>query len=360
MSPELDIRTAVLTAVGLSLFFAVIALIGGINSIFRGRHIPYFRMRYERIVKGWRQLLLFAMLLALAWVLNAYAEPAAYSFFPPSITPTLTSTITLTPTISQTPTISLTPSITYTPEVSNTPTLTLTPHIPLAIEAQFEGQLTPPADVIFSKLQFTNQGVDSLYRPIQPAEVFPNPVGQMFAYFTYDGMAEGTQWTALWYRDGELIHFETSPWQWGTGGAGFSEWTPNANDWLPGEYQVQMFIGLDWVVVGAFLVEGQPPTLTTTASVTASHTPTSTLTHTVTLGPSSTPSPSPSATPPKPSKTITPSNTPWPTTTPSVTPKPVTVTPSRTPIPTIPRWPTATRITPSATITRWPTPTKDN
>ncbi len=320
------------------------------------------------MIRGWRRIVLFIILGAGAYLIYSFAEPVAYSFFPPSVTPTLSATASLTSTISQTPTISLTPTITETPSVSDTPTITPTPHIPLAIEAQFEGEITPPADVIFSRIQFTNQGIDSLYRPVQPGEFFTNPVGQMYAYYTYDGMIDGVQWTALWFREGELVNFETSPWIWGTGGAGFSEWNPDADEWLPGEYQVQVFIGLDWIVAGSFTVEGAPPTLTTSPTETTTITPTGTVTSTPTPRPTftRTPSPTASATQPTPTPTLsrtpiptatkTSTNTPWPTVTPSNTrtPRP-TAPPTATPTATKTRWPTATPLTPTPTKTRWPT-----
>ncbi|MEA3352110.1 MAG: hypothetical protein U9Q82_16010 [Chloroflexota bacterium] len=403
MPIALDVHTGVLTAVILAGFFALISLLGGIGAIKRGRQNPYFRIRRELMVRGWKLLFLFLLLGLLAFLLNTYAEPVAYSFFPPSATPTLSPTISPTPTITQTPTNSLTPTITPTPEISATPTITLTPHIPMAIEAQFEGQLTPPADVIFSKLQFTNQGVDSLYRPIQPNDVFTNPVGEMYAYFTYDGMVDGTQWTALWYRDGELVNFETNSWEGGTGGAGFSDWIPDAENWVPGEYQVQIFVGLDWLIVGFFTIEGSPPTSTSLPSQTPSRTPTGTDTFTPTPWPTATPSLTPSqtsthtptktftATPtPQPTATASdtppptatplpptavPTSTPRPTTTPSATSTPKPTYPPRasktptltrqpratpiTPTATLTRRPRATPITPTPTLTRWPTPTRN-
>jgi len=368
MPIDLDVRTGVITAVIIAGFFALLSLLTGIRAILSGRQIPYFQMRRQRMVTGWRRILLFLFLGAGAYLIYSFAEPVAYSFFPPSVTPTLTPTVSQTPTISLTPTITLSPTITDTPSVSDTPTITPTPHIPLAIEAQFEGEITPPADVVFSRLQFTNQGIDSLYRPVQPGELFTNPVGQMYAYYTYDGMADGVQWTALWFREGELVNFETSPWIWGTGGAGFSEWSPDADDWLAGEYQVQIFIGLDWIVAGSFIVEGTPPTLTATYTETATITPTGTVTSTPTPWPTitSTPFPTPSptlATPTStltktriPTATITSTNTPWPTATPldTRTPRP-TPLPTVTPTATITRWPTNTPLTPTPTKTRWPT-----
>ncbi len=357
MPVNLDVRTGVLTATIVLGLLALLSLWSGVRSIARARSIPYFRMRRDGMVRGWRRVFFFVVLGALAYAANGYAEPVAYSFYPPSATPTFTVTVSLTPTISQTPTITLSPTITPTPEVSNTPTITPTPHIPLAIEAQFEGNLTPPPDVAFSRLQFTNQGVDSLYRPIKPAEVFTNPVGQMYAYFTYDGMADETQWTALWYYEGELVHFETSPWHWGSGGAGFSDWQPDAEDWRPGEYRVEIFIGLDWIVGGSFVVEGEPPTSTPTPTSTYTPTYTPSITPTITPWPTQTRTPTPTITPTVPTATPSPTYTPSLTLTPSQTLTPTPITPTATLSPTITRWPTATPITPTPTITRRPTAT---
>ena len=176
--------------------------------------------------------------------------------------------------LSLNPTITETPSVTPTPEKSHTPTITLTPAVPLAIEAQFEGNLAIPENVAFSALEFSNQGLDSLYRPIEPSAVFTNPIGTMYSIFSYDGMENGVQWTAIWYRNNELVNFETKPWDGSTGGIGFSDWAPRAEEWLPGEYQVQIFIGLDWLRVGFFNILGTPPTSTPTSTQTPSDTPT--------------------------------------------------------------------------------------
>ncbi len=411
MPLQLDIRTGVLTAVIISSFLAVTSLILGIRGLLTARSIRFYRMRRDRIVQGWRRILFAFLMIALAYFLNNFAEPVAYSFYPPSATPTTTSSITPTSTTSLTPTITETPSITPTPEKSYTPTITPTPYIPLAIEAQFEGDIVPPEDAVFSRIEFTNLGLDALHRPIEPSDVFTNPIGTMYAIFSYDGMADGVQWTAIWYRENELVNFETKPWDGGTGGIGYSDWSPKAEDWLPGEYQVQLFIGLTWKRIGFFNVFGNPPSPTPsptrtpsdtpspttthtnspapTATITPSRTPWPTQTRTITPTPTNTvPSPTPSLSPtPRPSPTITPSRTPWPTLT--RTPTPVltlpnlmgsggeststqtqiptvsltstifqnTTVPSITPTPTNTPWPTATPITPTPVFTRWPTAT---
>jgi type VI secretion system secreted protein VgrG len=226
----------------------------------------------------------------------------------------------------------------------------------LAIEGKFTGTLTPPAEAVFSAIDFSNIGLDGLNRAIEPTDTFTNPVGSMFAAFSYNGLADGIQWTALWYRQDELVSFETKPWDGGTGGYGFSEWHPKAEEWLPGEYQVQLFLGYDWYQVDFFTVIGTPPPSTATFTPTPSQTlpPTATATRTLTptpsLTPSRTPTPTTTRTPTPLPGTVVPTATPEPTNTPRPTATPIT------PTATITRHPTATPITPTVTLTRWPTP----
>jgi type VI secretion system secreted protein VgrG len=227
-------------------------------------------------------------------------EPIAVSFYPVTNTPTLTPSITLTPTITETPTQTLTPSLTLTPAESYTPTETSIPEVPLAIQAQFESVVTPGPDSVFSPLTFA-EGLDSLFRPVDPGVEFQNPLVIIYAVFSYDQMLDGVQWTAVWLRDGELVYYETLVWDGGTGGLGYSEWQPDADQWFPGAYQVQIFVGLEPKVVGDFLVVGDP------ATVTPTHTNTPTSTDTPTATSTRTPFPAP---------TITPTRTPWPTGTP--------------------------------------------
>jgi hypothetical protein len=196
----------------------------------------------------------------------------------------------------------LSPTITDTPSVTDTATVTLTPFIPPAIEVLFESEITPNPNAVFSPLQFTLNCAN--FNEIVPATVFQNPITYMCAVFSYDQMTPGAQWTALWYRDGKLVHYETIPWDGETGGFGFTEWEAPASEWPPGTYQVQVFVGLEWKVVGEFLLQGDaptaPPTLTPsqtltpsrTVSPTTTGTATNTATATRTLIPTLTPLPS--------------------------------------------------------------------
>jgi len=337
-----DIHTGVQAALLILGLLAVIMIWRGFRSITTARRLPFFRMRRERMVRGWRMLFFSIIILLLIFLLNTRAEPLIYSYFPPTVTVTLTPTITITPTISLTPTITLSPTITRTPSVTDTPTITPTPYIPLAVEAVFSSTVTPNPDAVFSELVFTD-GLDEEYQPLEQGTEFDNPIDHMYAIFSYDGMIKGSQWSALWYRGSELVHYETIPWDGETGGLGFTDWDPDSSEWLPGEYEVQLFVGLDWKQSGRFTVTGIPPTSAPTDTPTNTPTPTRTLTPTRTPRPSVTATLIPSETltrTPYISPTRTPSKTPWPTVTktpvtPSITPQPTqTFLPTRTPRPT--------------------------
>ena len=315
---NLDIHTGVQTALFLVILLIILSFWAGARSLTKARGLKFFRMRRERQVAGWRLILASVIFIIIAILLGTVAEPLIYSFHPPTATLTPTPTITLTPTISLTPTITLSPTVTPTPSVSDTPTITPTPRIPLAIEAQFQSSTTPGPASIFSPLVFTKE-LDQNFLPVDQAILFQNPVGHLYAWFTYDQMTVGAQWTAIWYRGSEIVHFETLPWNGGTGGIGYTDWEPPAYEWLPGEYEVQVFVGYEYKVGGRFTVEGEapPPPPSATPTDTTTVTPTPTNTGTVTPTPTRTQTRTPTATP-------RPTYTRWPTDTavPTQTPRP--------------------------------------
>jgi type VI secretion system secreted protein VgrG len=154
----------------------------------------------------------------------------------------------------------------------------------------FSSTITPQPDAIFSPITF-GRSINNEYQAVDPATVFQNPIRKIVAVFSYINMIPGVQWTALWYHDGILVHYETLPWDGTTGGYGLAVWEPDdPSQWIPGNYEVQIFVGHEWKVVGRFIIEGDPPT------------------------------PAPSATPsltPLPSRTPLPTETRWNTLTPT-------------------------------------------
>ena len=297
MKLDLDIHTFVQTALIFAIVIALYSLWRGFYLLTTAHKIKFFRLRQEHTTNGWRAFLVFFILGFLAFFLWVAAEPLAYRYFPPTITATKMPTLTISPTITLKPTITETPTYTLTPSESYTPTSTSTPFIPEDVAQRFSSSVTPSANVLFSPIVFSDT-VDQDNLPLNTNTSFTNPIKAMYAIFSYDQMQTGVQWTALWYRNRELIFFETAPWFGSTGGYAFSLWKPQrADELLPGDYEVQLFVGMEWLTVGGFKLEGDPPTLT--------------------------PSPLPSLTP-KPTITRRPTTTPKPTITrrPTMTPKP--------------------------------------
>jgi hypothetical protein len=317
----MDIRAGIFTTIVLAVLAALIFFRVGIRSIQSARRLTFYRLRRQRMSGGWRMLFSGMLMLVFAAWLGRFGEPIAYRYFPPSPTASLTPTISPVPSITLSPTITLTPTITDTPSVTDTPTITPTPFIPPAIEALFESQVTPNPDAVFSPLQFST--VYENFECVAPSTSFVNPIQSMTACFSYNNITPGVQWTALWFRDGELVKYDTHVWGAiegeSTGGLGSSEWAPPPEMWLPGGYEVQIFVGQEWKVVGRFIVSGDPPTASPTLSPTLTISPTFTRTPSLTPTPSRTPLPS--ATPtasrtPRPTATVTSTRTPRPTPTP--------------------------------------------
>jgi len=114
--------------------------------------------------------------------------------------------------------------------------------------------------------------IDRNNQAVNPGEEFENPLRRLFGAFTYDNLANGVRWTAIWYFGKERICVVSIQWEDGTGGFGYTECEQEY--WLPGEYEIQMFIGERWLVSTRFSVIGDPPTATPTMTRTA--TPSST------------------------------------------------------------------------------------
>jgi len=291
---NLDIHAAVVMAVIVISLGAVLSVWRAVRSIRKGRNVLYYRIRRRLVSEGWRTIVFAAALVLAAILVGTLAEPVTYIYFLPSPTVSLTPTITLTPTISLTPTITQTPTITLTPAISYTPTVTSTPFLPIAIEAQITGMVTPNPAAVFSPLKFA-RSVEK-YQAVDPRTVFQNPIQKIIVTYTFDGMTSGVQWTMLCYRADELVLYYTEPWGTLTGGSGQYELELPVEKWLPGTYQVIFFVGTEWKVVGEFRVTGSPPSPTPTQY--PSRTPTNTWT-------------------PVPTWTTRPTDTRWPTQTPT-------------------------------------------
>jgi len=271
---NIDGKAGVIAATILALIFFMISFVTGAQTILAGRKIKFFQLRRGQTMRGWRLIVLGVLWVIFGVFVFFFGEPILYRYNPPSPTPPMTLTPVRTPTITTTPTITKTPTITLTPAESYTPEPSQTPHIPIAVEARFEGRLTPPPEAAFSQLIFTNIGLDDEYNPIGPGIQFTNPVGHLYAVFSYARLEDDVQWSALWYTGNNLVHYESLPWNGGSGGIGYTDWDPASDLWQPGEYVIQIFLGTDFQISGSFTVIGDPPTPTVTLTPSASSTPT--------------------------------------------------------------------------------------
>lgn len=353
---NIDVISGVNAALFLALFGSILAFLLGISTLRRGLKLVYFRKRQEAIARGWKLIIMSIVLAGASWALNNYAEPAFYTVFPPS------PTITLTPTITETATITLPPTMTLSPTVSETPSITNTPALPDSLRAMATSQVDPGTEVLFSPIQFAEEIGDDGF-PIEPSVRFMNPLRKLNGFYSYDKLVLGTQISFVWMRLDDRVAFceSTVVWDISTGGYNFVTCEPeDPDDWLPGAYELQVFLGSEWFMSEGFVIEGMPLTPTATASEvpTATDTPpatgtwtptatrTATVTGTVTLTATITPTGTDTLTP---TVTRTPTNTPTNTATPTAT---------RTPRPTDTRQPTPTLTsTPTLVPTRTPRPT---
>lgn len=279
---KLDIATTVRVV-----FFLLLILCGSFfyrawRGLQEARRLYFFIKRQQLLQRVWLLILAGIFVLGIAFVFNRFTEPVVYRYFVPS------ATVTQTPTQTLTPTITPTPSITPTPTITTTPQFTPTPVLPVVISEGFKSTVTPNPKAVFSQIAFSRK-LDKNLRPLTTERVFRNPIITLYGSFSYDQMIIGSQWTALWFRDGELISYETLPWNGASGGYGFTESKLSPEEWLPGIYEVQVFVGTTWKISGIFEVTGTPPTSTPTPSPIPTRTSTPTRTPTRTPAPSSTP-----------------------------------------------------------------------
>jgi hypothetical protein len=210
--------------------------------------LRFYSLRRQRQAAGWRLIASGILLGLAAVVVQAFGRQVVYTIIPPTPSTTPTPTITLTPTLTRTPTI------TSTPEASATPTETGTPSIPEAMLVTFHETVTLGTAAALSPIVIASR-LDNFNRPLDGAATFARPPDRLLGAFTYDGLVDGVRWTALWWRGAVLVCRESKPWDGGTGGYGYTECTPDGG-WVPGEYEVQMFLGEAWWTSTRFTVEG--------------------------------------------------------------------------------------------------------
>jgi hypothetical protein len=268
-------------------------LTAGVRALRLGSRTIYFRHRRQRVLAGWWMTGASLLLVVIA-VLTFRPMNPLLVLAPLSPTPVkLASRAPVTPSRTSTP----------TPRPSRTVTIpaspTATPHLPLSLEIMVISSVTPQASATVGEIRFSDALNDGY--PVGNRFEWSNPLSRMYVSFAYSHMTYGAQFTVLWFRNGELVFFESGPWQAGGHGGASSKWEPAPHEWHSGEYEVQFFVGTEWKATGYFTVTGEPlpstftptPTFTRTPSPTWTSSPVPSETPTLTATSSRTPTATP-------------------------------------------------------------------
>jgi hypothetical protein len=227
----------------------------GWRQIQSARDLSYFMLRRKRIASAWRFFLLALICVLVSLVLLFFGRQVAYSIVPPTPSMTPPPTETLTPTITPIPSDTPIPSVTPTPSITPTATITPIPSLPDSIKVLFRETVTPSPDAVFSPIQVATR-LNASNEALDASDTFENVQGRLYGAFTYDNLQDGVRWTALWLRESEILCVETLVWGDGTGGYGYTEC--EVEEWFPGEYEIQLFLGEEWKVSARFEVLGEP------------------------------------------------------------------------------------------------------
>ncbi len=245
---NIDIATTVKVILVLLGIAVITSLVMAVKSIQAGKRLQFYQKRQILITHGWRLIMLAVVMVFGGFLLVKVGEPAVYKVFPPS------PTITTTPTITVTPTITLTPSQTFTPTITLTLAQTYTPSLPEQIQATIQTPVGVDTSAVFSPITFSTLIENGLL--VNEQTSFAPPVKTIYGGFSYDKMVTGVQWTAVWLYEGQIVCAETKPWNYAPGGYGYTDCTRPSNEWLPGYYEVQIFVGSSWKSSGIFNIQG--------------------------------------------------------------------------------------------------------
>jgi hypothetical protein len=211
--------------------------------------IPFFRLKRERVSRGWRFIFLGILMGVVAAGLQIFGIGVVEGLVPVTsgsqsddrADHSATTADTTTPTRSslETPTATITP----------TPTERGTPTIPEAIIALFDESVTPDAQAVFGPITVATE---VSYPAFPDDEVFETVEGILYGLFSYDFLEPGVRWTAVWLWEDEIACVDTKPWDGEIGGWGYTEC--ELDQWPAGEYFIHMFLGQEWMISAQFMV----------------------------------------------------------------------------------------------------------
>ncbi len=104
----------------------------------------------------------------------------------------------------------------------------------------------------FSELLFSTQITDD-GRPINPTDQIPSGVDEVYATFEYDNLRRGTDWSAVWMTDGNVIIEQRDQWDEGEEGRKAVK-ISNRRGVPDGEYHLVLGIGSEVALEGKMMV----------------------------------------------------------------------------------------------------------
>ena len=285
-----QIATALPTALGILFVTALLLLLLALFHLRRGRTGPYWRLRRQASVLGFRLLLASLGLFALTVALAFYSGLAALAFrglddlfvgrpagavgvVVPSLTPALAVSPTPSPEPTQRPTrvptsaaaaaapIS-TAAATLTPTPTATATATLTPTETFTPTATYETvlNLAPPRALVTARpsarveVIAADDTISANLTPIQPRTTFPAGVKRLYFFFVFRNMSNGAAWARVLYRDGVPVQGQSYLWSQGSQGDSFF-FFGSSDGYAPGSYEVRLFLGETEVSRFPFVIE---------------------------------------------------------------------------------------------------------
>jgi dipeptidyl aminopeptidase/acylaminoacyl peptidase len=100
-------------------------------------------------------------------------------------------------------------------------------------------------------------------KPVNPTTTFPAGTTKIYAFFDFQGMSNGLDWTRVWLAQGNEIGRNTEKWAGGQQGTWWVGIT-NESGFVTGSYELRLYVGTQLLQIGTFTISptaALPPTV---------------------------------------------------------------------------------------------------